>query len=101
VRGVEVVSPSVSKNLPLDQLRNIQAVESAAQALGLQVRHGGQIIVPALRPVGDGLCGPLMRLTAPAPAGDKARGMRRTFKVRAVAADGRRDQDRLVLMCER
>ena len=101
VRSVEVVSPSLSKNLPADQLRNIQALEGAAQALGLQVRHGGRIIVPALRPVGDGLCGPLMRLTAPAPAGDKARGMQRTLKLRAVAADGRRDQDKLTLMCER
>jgi hypothetical protein len=101
VRSVEVVSPTVSAGLPPDQQRNVQAIEGAAQALGLQVRHDGRVIAPALRPVGDGVCGPLVRLTAPAPAAERARGLKRTFKLRAVAADGRRDQDRIVLMCER
>ncbi len=101
VRSVEVLSPSVSGNLPPDQQRNVRALEGAAQALGLQVRHGGRIIAPALRPVGDGLCGPLVHLSVPAPAVDGSRPIQRTLRLRAVAADGRRDQDRLGLMCER
>jgi hypothetical protein len=101
VRSVEVLSPSLKSGLPPDQQRNIAAIEGAAQALGLQVRHGGRIVTPAVRPVGDGVCGPLARLTAPAPAVSRSRGLQRTLRVRAVGADGRRDQDRLVLTCER
>ena len=100
VRSVEVVSPGVAGNLPADQLRNIAALENAAQVLGLQVRHAGQIIAPAVRPVGDGICGPFARVTVPAPATEGSRPLQRVFKLRAVAADGRRDQDRLALMCE-
>jgi hypothetical protein len=100
VRGVEVLAPSAAGGAAPDQRRNVQALEAAARMLGLEIRRGGRIVAPAVRPAGGGVCGPLARLTAPAPPAEGFRQTRRTFKLRAVAADGRRDQDRLVLVCE-
>jgi hypothetical protein len=98
VRSIEVVGPRPSGHLPADQRRNVEAIEAAVAALGLEVRRGNQVVASELAPVGDGFCGPLVRLTVPAPTKG---AMRRTFKLRGVAMDGRRDTDRIVLACHR
>jgi hypothetical protein len=73
-------------------------LEQALASLGLEVRRRGQVVAPQIAPLGHNTCGPMTRLTVPAPSG--AKPVRLKFQLRGTAIDGRVDADRFVLSCE-
>jgi hypothetical protein len=97
VRSTEVRSPKAGKKGPVLDARNLEALESALGAMGLEVRRGAHVITTERGPVGTDVCGPLVRLVAPAPGRSKATPRR--FQVRATSVGGKRDDDRFTLVC--
>jgi hypothetical protein len=99
VHSVEVVRPSAAKLVSIGNQANGMQLEQAFEALGLEVRRRDRVIADAITPVGDNLCSPLIRLATPAPKVDGGRPRRRRFQFLAQALNGRRDKDRLTLVC--
>jgi hypothetical protein len=99
IRDFEVVSPSPDRARSTTDRANSLAFEHALRTMGLAIHRGGRIVTALSAPAARDVCSPLIGLTVPAPAG--ARPSLRRFKVRATAADGRTDIDRLTLRCTR
>ena len=98
VRSVEVLQPRADRGKSLMDLANAAALETAASALGLEVRRSGHIIAPSITLVGNDLCTPLVELRSPAPSGQKP--VRRGYVLRAQGINGRVDKDSFVTLCE-
>jgi hypothetical protein len=81
--------------------RNATALEQGVGVLGLEVRRQGKVITQATTHAGTDLCSPLVDLRTPAPAGARRKPLKRKLKLRAQAADGRKDVDTLLLECAR
>jgi hypothetical protein len=98
VLGLEVMSPNVSRAPSTLERANAERLEEAIAALGLEVRRRGETIAQSVAPMGEGICGPAIKLVTPAPEFGK-KVVRRKFRVRARAENGRLDTDRFVLVC--
>jgi hypothetical protein len=94
VGSVEVLRPSAAKG---DE--NAARLEQALGALGLEVRRRGAVIAEQQTPLGGDLCGPVVRLTVPAPTGSR-RAVQKRFQIAATSTGGRRDKDAFALSCE-
>jgi hypothetical protein len=96
--ALEVLSPKALKGSPMDR-GNATALEQGVAKLGLEVRRKGQVVTQGTGTIGTDMCSPLVDLRTPAPTGRKP--VKRKLKVRADAADGRKDMDVLLLECGR
>jgi len=97
----EIMSPHAQRSRsPLDQA-NALAFEEMLASLGLEVRRGKTVIAAATGSGVQNVCSPLIELSMPAPAAEGRKPIRRKFRMRTQAGDGRRDADRLVLECGR
>ena len=100
IRSLELVSPSPERSRSAMDRENALALERGFSALGAEVRRGGHVIVQGRGATGRDLCSPAVALRVPAPA-PGGKPIRRKFKIRGSAGDGRRDLDVLVLECGR
>jgi hypothetical protein len=100
IRSMEILRPSAARAITEMSRGNAQHLERALGALGLEVRRRRRVISEPVAPVGEDLCSPLIHLVTPAPKVSGKKPVRRKFTFRAQATNGRRDKDRLTLMCE-
>jgi cysteine-rich repeat protein len=100
IGSLELVSPSPERSRSAMDRENALALERGFGALGTEVRRGGRVIVEGRAATGRDLCGPPVALQVPAPASG-GKPIRRKFKIRGIAGDGRRDLDVFVLECGR
>jgi hypothetical protein len=98
IASVEVLRRT-SGRIPPDEKQHIAAMEAALRTLGVEVRRGRRLIAPAIAPVGRDVCGPMTELSVPAPR-KAQRQIKRRISVAATSASGRRDKDRVVLLCQ-
>lgn len=98
--SLEVLTPNPERSAALDR-DNAQALEHGMQVLGIEVRRRGRVLAPGRSVSSRDLCSPLVTLTTPAPGNQVRKPMRRKFKVRGTADDGRKDVNTLVLECGR
>jgi hypothetical protein len=101
VLNFEVMSPSPERSKLAGDRTNGLELEKALGSLGLEIRRRGRTLSAAAAPAGPDLCSPLVNLTVPAPAAAGGKPVRRKFRMRAGASDGRRDDDVVVLQCSR
>jgi hypothetical protein len=100
IRSMEILLPNAARAISETDRANAQQLERSLGALGLEVRRRRRVIAEPIAPVGQDLCSPVIRLTVPGPRVRGGKTVRRKFRFRATATDGRRDKDRLILVCE-
>jgi cysteine-rich repeat protein len=105
VYGVEVMSPRPDRITPPLNFINARRLEMAAEEFGLEIRRRGRII--SENSLGGGnidispICGPALKLMVPAPKPKGRRtAIKRKFRINAKSVDGRRDGDRIMLICK-
>ena len=99
VEAMEVMTPAADRGKTADRL-NASALEDMLGTFGVAIHRHGAVIHSASESPSAGSCSPLVHLvmTAPAPGG---KPLKRKFKIRAQASDGRVDTDKLTLTCTR
>jgi hypothetical protein len=100
IESIEILLPNTVRAGWTVDRANAQQLEVALGALGLEVRRRNRLVADPIGPVGQDLCSPLIRLMTPAPRRSGGKPVRRKFRFRATATDGRRDKDRLILVCK-
>jgi hypothetical protein len=95
---MDIVRPRAGRKSSGDIQANVEQLERALGALGLEVRRRGRVVADAITPMGHNQCSPLIRLVTPAPKRGKV--VRRKFQLRARDAGKRRDTDRFTLICQ-
>jgi hypothetical protein len=98
--ALEVLSPKALKGSTMDR-GNATALEQGMAKLGLEVRRKGQVVTQGTGTTGTDMCSPLIDLRTPAPTGNHRKPVKRALKIRADAADKRKDMDVLLLGCDR
>ena len=95
---MDIVRPRVGRKSSGDIQANVEQLEQALAALGLEVRRRGQVVADSITPMGANQCSPLIKLVTPAPKTGKV--VRRKFQLRARDTNRRRDTDRFTLICQ-
>jgi hypothetical protein len=101
VVGFEVLRPNPLRSRSSIDRTNALGLEEAVASLGPAIRRRGREVTPASAATGRNRCTASIELVTPAPAVQGARPVRRDVRVIALAADGRRDRDRVILECHR
>jgi hypothetical protein len=99
VGSVEVLRPRASHSRAFLDRQIAQRVERTMGSLGLEVRRHNRVVTRSVDVVGDDYCTSLIELATPGPVGAHQRAERRKVVFRVQAEDGRRDRDRVTLIC--
>jgi hypothetical protein len=100
VESVEVVWPSAARKRATVDRNNARSLEATLAGAGLEVRRQHRVIAEAVASLGNDTCTAPIRLLAPAPRTRQQKRVRRVFKLEARGADGQRDRDRFVVVCQ-
>ncbi len=98
VRSLQLLGPSFDAGASTLARTNTLAVVRALGTLGLSAKGDGLVVAADDTSAIAAPCSAPAELVVPAPAGAKG-VVRKTFRLRAEAADGRRDADRVTLEC--
>jgi hypothetical protein len=100
ISSMDILRPRAGRRSSLDSQANVQQLEQALGALGLEVRRRGRVVADPTTPMGNNQCSPLIRLVTPAPQGGAGKVVRRKFQLKARDTNKRPDTDRFLLLCQ-
>jgi len=98
IGSVEVVRPRANRARGFLDRQIAQRLERTAGSLGLEVRREDRVVTRSVDVVGSDFCTAPVELTVSAPARRQG-AIRRKVILRAQAEDGRRDRDKVTLVC--
>lgn len=98
VGSIEIVRPRANRSRAFLDRQIAQRLERTAGSLGLEVRRQDRAVTRSVEVVGNDFCTAAVELAVPTPARRKG-AVRRKVVLRAQAEDGRRDRDRVTLIC--
>jgi hypothetical protein len=79
---------------------NVLRLEQALSGLGLKIWHQGDLVIATgAEPPRINTCSQLVDLVVTAPRHRQTKAIKKNFRMRGDAVDGRRDKDAVVLKC--